>query len=86
MKKALSYTLSTCPWCVKTKEFFARHHIPFEYTDYDLADAATQAQIRRELDAIGASGFPVIRIGDQVIDGYQPARIAKLLHIEGEAA
>jgi hypothetical protein len=40
----------------------------------------------QQLDAIGASGFPVVRIGDQVIEGYQPARFAKLLHIEGEVA
>jgi glutaredoxin len=86
MTKVILYTLSTCPWCMKTKEFFAKNHIPFEYTDYDLADAATQAQILRELDAIGASGFPVVRIGDQMIEGYQPARFAKLLNIESEAA
>jgi glutaredoxin len=79
MKKVSMYTLSTCPWCRKTKKFFAEHNIPFEFTDYDLADAATQDRIMRELDAEGANGFPFVRIGDQVVEGYQPARYSELL-------
>lgn len=79
MKKVTMYTLSTCPWCMKTKKYFTEHHIPFEYTDYDLADEATQDQIMRQLDADGVQGFPVVRIGDQVVEGYRPDMYAKLL-------
>ena len=86
MKRVYMYGLSTCPWCMRTKEFFAHHHVPFESTDYDLADGATRARIARELDAAGAGGFPFVRIGDQVVEGYQPARFAKLLGITSEAA
>ena len=39
MKTVSMYTLSTCPWCHKTKQFFTRKNIPFTYIDYDLADA-----------------------------------------------
>lgn len=86
MKKVYMYTLSTCPWCMKTRAFFAEHGIPYEFIDYDLADEATQARIARELDAAGASGFPFVRIGDQVVEGYQPARFARLLGIGSAAA
>ncbi len=79
MKKVAMYTLSTCPWCRKTKKFFAEHNIPFEFTDYDLADGATQARIMKELDAEGASGFPFVRIDGTVVVGYQPDRYSKLL-------
>ncbi|HUM13351.1 MAG TPA: glutaredoxin family protein [Myxococcaceae bacterium] len=79
MKKVSMYTLSTCPWCRKAKQFFSQRHIPFDDIDYDLADEATQERIMRELDAEGASGFPFVRIGDQVVLGYQPDRYAKLL-------
>jgi glutaredoxin len=72
MKKVVVYALSTCPWCRKTKKFFSDHEIPFNYVDYDLADQTTQEGIMRELDAAGASGFPFVRIGEQVIVGYQP--------------
>ena len=81
MKKVSMYTLSTCPWCRKTKTFFTDHQIPFEVTDYDLADEATQDRIVRELEAEGANGFPFVRIGDQVVEGYQPDRYAALLGI-----
>ena len=33
MKKVSMYTLSTCPWCRKTKQFFTEHNIPFKFTD-----------------------------------------------------
>jgi glutaredoxin len=81
MAKVTMYTLSTCPWCRKTKKFFTEHQIPFEFTDYDLADEATQDKIMRELDAAGASGFPFVRIGDQIVEGYRPDRFAALLGV-----
>ena len=85
MKKVSMYTLSTCPWCRKTKKFFTDHHIPFEFTDFDLADEATQDKIIREMEAEGANGFPFVRIDGQVVEGWQPARYAELLGIASEA-
>jgi glutaredoxin len=80
--KVSMYTLSTCPWCRKTKKWFTDHNIPFEYTDYDLADEATQDRIMRELDAEGAKAFPFVRIDHHVVEGYRPDLYAKLLGIE----
>ena len=82
MKKVSMYTLSTCPWCRKTKKYFSERNIPFEYTDYDLADPATQDRIMREIDKEGVNGFPFVRIGDQTVEGYQPNRYAELLGLE----
>jgi hypothetical protein len=45
MKKVSMYTLSTCPSCKKTMKFFKRHHIPFEFTNYDLADERYQMNL-----------------------------------------
>jgi glutaredoxin len=81
MKKVNMYALSTCPWCRKTKKFFTDHNVPFSYTDYDLADEATQAKISAELDAAGATGFPFVRLGDETITGYQPERYSRALGI-----
>ncbi len=85
MKKVSMYTLSTCPWCRKTKKFFTEHNIPFDFIDYDLADEATQKRIMQELDANGANGFPFVRIDEEVIVGYNPGRYAKLMGIGGAA-
>ncbi len=79
MKKVSMYTLSTCPWCRKTKKYFTERGVPFDFIDYDLADGETQARIMRELDAEGASGFPFVRIGDAVVVGYRPDLYASLL-------
>jgi len=81
MSKITMYTLSTCPWCRKSKSFFTDHKIPFTFIDYDLADEATQSRISSEVDAAGATGFPFVRINDEVIAGYQPERYAKALGI-----
>ena len=81
MVKITIYTLSTCPWCRKTKKFFTEQNIPFEYIDYDLADEATQDKIMQELDAASATGFPFVKIGDQVIVGYQPDMYSRLMGI-----
>jgi glutaredoxin len=79
MKDVRLYTLSTCPWCRKAKQFFAQRNIPFTYIDYDLADEPTQEKILQELDAAGATGFPFVKIGDKVIAGYQPELYSKVL-------
>jgi glutaredoxin len=79
MKTVMMYTLSTCPWCRKTKKFFTERNIPYTFTDYDLADEATQDRITRELDAAGASGFPFVRIGAEIVEGYRPDRYTQLL-------
>ena len=81
MKKVNMYALSTCPWCRKTKKFFTDHNVPFSYIDYDLADEGTQAKISAELDAAGVTGFPFVRIGDEIITGYQPERYSRALGI-----
>ena len=79
MKSVNMYTLSTCPWCRKTKAFFTDHKIPFTFVDYDLADEATQSRISAEVDAAGVTGFPYVKIGNEVIAGYQPERYAKAM-------
>ena len=81
MVRVTLYALSTCPWCRKTKKFFADNNIPYEFIDYDLADKSTQDRIMAELDAAGADSFPFVRIGDQVVEGYQPNVYARLLGI-----
>jgi glutaredoxin len=79
MKKVSMYTLSTCPWCRKTKKYFTEHNVPFTYIDYDLADEKTQSKIMDELDAVGANGFPFVKIDDEFIVGYLPDRYAKAM-------
>ena len=79
--KVSMYTLSICPSCNKAKKYFSDRHIPFQFTNYDLADQATQDKILQELEAGEVEAFPFVRIGEQTVQGYDPKRYAKLLGI-----
>ncbi len=75
MKKVSMYTLSTCPWCRKTKKFFQERNIPFDFIDYDLASEADQERISKDMmKYTGHIAFPFVRIGDVVIIGYNPEK------------
>ena len=78
MAKVSMYTISTCPVCRKTKEFFRARGIPFDFVDYDLASESEQNTIAAEMmkgtllvdgryawDPLRASnaGLDLVRIG-----------------------
>jgi glutaredoxin len=78
MKKVSMYTLSTCPWCRKTKKFFKDRNVPFDYVDYDLASGQEQERISEDMmKYTGHISFPFVRIGDKVIIGYNPEQYEK---------
>ena len=79
MKKVTMYSLSTCPWCSKAKRYFEEQGVAFEFTDYDRADGETQQRIDRDMREIQAGGFPVVKIGRDVVTGYKPDRYKELL-------
>lgn len=77
------YTLSTCPWCRKAKQFFKDNNIPFDYVDYDLQPEDDQEKIMEKMLKIsGARSFPVVTIGEQVIIGYNPDKYSDLLGLK----
>jgi glutaredoxin len=80
MKKVFMYTLSTCPWCRKAKQFFTKKGISFEFIEYDLAKESEQNRIRDEmLKNSDSAGFPYIKINGGVVVGYNPEKYEELL-------
>lgn len=80
MAKVSMYTISTCPVCRKTKEFFRARGIPFDFIDYDLASESEQNKVAAEMmKDTGDIGFPFVRIGDVVVIGFNPERFEQLL-------
>ncbi len=77
--KVFMYTLSTCPWCRRTKKFFSDRNIPFEYIDYDLAEEKEQEKILEEMSTYGGSAFPFVKIDGKVVIGYNPEKYSELL-------
>jgi glutaredoxin len=80
MKKVSMYTLSTCPWCRKTKKFFKDRGISFDFIDYDLASEDEQDRISKDvMKYTGHIAFPFVRIGDEVVIGYNPEKYEELI-------
>lgn len=79
--EVLVYTLSTCPWCRKTKQWFADSDVPFEYVDVDTLpeeeqDAAAETAYRLS----GGRRFPVVVINGEVVVGHNPGKFLEHLH------
>ena len=86
MKKVLMYTLSTCPWCRKTKKYFTDNKIPFEYVDYDLQPPKEQQKIEKAIMARGGDmAFPWVLIGDDLVVGWNPEKYSELLGVSQAA-
>jgi glutaredoxin len=80
MPKVLMYTLSTCPWCRKTKQFFMDKNIPFDFVDYDVVSDEEQDRIVADMRKHTSNiSFPYVVIGDRVIQGYNPDKYEKVL-------
>ena len=80
MVKVFMYTLSTCPWCKKTKKWFEDRNIPFDYVDYDNLDSEEKKPVREKIqrDNLNLS-FPIIYIDDTIIQGYNPDKFEKAM-------
>lgn len=79
MKKFSMYSLSTCPWCNKAKQFFEEQKIPFSYIDYDLASVEEQQRISQEMSSFRLKGFPVIKVGEEAVVGYSLEKYSELI-------
>lgn len=79
--KVFLYTLSTCGWCNKTKQFLKDNNVEYEYLDVDTAGSEERRQAIEDLKARGALlRFPIIIIDDQtLINGYKPDEIKEVL-------
>ena len=75
------YTLSTCIWCKKTKEFLKESNVEFEYCDVDLLDEKDQELVSREIDKLNpGGGYPTIIINNNdILSGFQPEKISDIL-------
>jgi glutaredoxin-like protein NrdH len=81
--KVFLYTLSTCGWCKKTKQYLSDNDIEYEYLDVDKCSKEEQKEAVKILKEKKVPvAFPVIIIDDNVIiSGYKPEKIAEELGI-----
>ena len=78
MKPVTIYSTPTCHFCQLAKAFFAEKGV--QYTNYDVStDAAKREEM---IQLTGQLGVPVIKIGDDIMVGFDRARLADKLGIE----
>ena len=77
MKQVTIYSTPSCHFCQMAKEFFAANGV--EYTNYDVASDTDKRQ--EMIDMTGQMGVPVIRIEDDVVVGFDEAKVKELLEI-----
>lgn len=78
MEKSVTiYSTPTCHFCHLAKAFFDESGVA--YTDIDVA---ADVEKRKEMiDMTGQMGVPVIRIGDDVVVGFDQAKLKELLGV-----
>jgi len=79
-KKSLDvkvYTTSTCPWCVKTKEFLKANNV-----SYSEVNVGMDEQSRNEMfEKSGQFGVPVTEVNGTIIVGYDKEALKKALNL-----
>jgi len=76
MSKAVTiYSTPVCHFCHLAKDYFTENNIA--YTEYDVA--SDQAKRAEMIDLSGQMGVPVIVIGDDLIIGFDEAKVKEIL-------
>jgi glutaredoxin-like YruB-family protein len=69
------YSTTTCPYCVRAKQFLKENNITYEDIDVSSDQAAAEEMIRKS----GQMGVPVLDIDGQIIVGFDKERIKQAL-------
>jgi glutaredoxin len=72
--EVLLYATDWCGYCKMTREFFAANGI--RYIEHDIEKSSTALSEHKKL---GGNGVPLIKVGDEVISGYNEAALRQLL-------
>ncbi|MFZ2593943.1 MAG: glutaredoxin family protein [Minisyncoccia bacterium] len=74
-KKVTIYSTPSCHYCNLAKDFFKANSI--EYTEINVA--ADREKAREMVQKSGQMGVPVIMIDDQMIIGFDEARLHAMI-------
>lgn len=64
------YATTWCRYCEKTRQFFAKHNIP--YVEYDIERSE---QGYKQYKRLGGRGVPLVNMYGTIISGYSPQRM-----------
>ena len=76
-KSVKVYSTSTCPYCIRAKQFLTENNIQFENIDVSADHAKAQEMIKKS----GQMGVPVLDIDGEIIIGFDKERMKQALGI-----
>jgi glutaredoxin 3 len=78
MKKVIIYTTPNCGYCHMAITFFKENEV--EFTE---KDASADAEVAKEMMKLngGLQATPTIKIGDEVVVGFDEGAVAKKLEL-----
>jgi glutaredoxin 3 len=74
-KSVKVYSTSTCPWCIRVKQFLKENNVIFE--DYDVGSDKPKADEMVKIS--GQMGVPVLDIAGEIIVGFDKDKIKQAL-------
>lgn len=76
-KQVEIFSTETCHFCHMAKDWLTSKNVPF--VDYNVG---TDLAKRKEMvELTGQLGVPVIKIGNEIMIGFNPDQMAKILEI-----
>lgn len=76
-KQVAIYTTPSCHFCQAAKAFFGENNV--DYDEYNVADDTEKRQ--EMIEMTGQMGVPVIKIGDDVVVGFDEGKVKELLGV-----
>lgn len=64
MEKVIVYTSNSCTYCTAVKNYLKQNNVEFEERN------VTKSEYRKELIDLGFMSVPVLKIGDEIIKGF----------------
>ena len=78
MKNITIYSTPSCVYCNMAKTFFKANNVAF--TEFNVA---SNLEKRKEMiDMTGQMGVPVMKVGEEVVVGFDEAKLKALLGIK----
>ncbi len=76
-KSVIVYGTTTCPWCIRAKQFLKENNIVFQ----DIDVSGNQQAADEIMQKSGQMGVPVLDIEGEIIVGFDKERIKQSLGI-----
>ena len=71
------YSTPTCTYCQLAKQFFTENNVNYEEIDV----SADNEKLQEMVELSGQMGVPVMKIGEQVVVGFDEGKVKELLNM-----